>query len=82
MLETPVIIKVPSVYSCLLPGGEWINLALVRQIKPGDGPGKIVVIWETGEFDVYFGAEAAAILAALKEAVHIDKSEVGLDYDE
>lgn len=79
MVETPVFIKVPSVYSCKLPGGEWINLAQYRQIKPGDSPDKIVVVWETGEFDTYFGAKAVAILAALREASYIDQSGVGED---
>jgi hypothetical protein len=76
MLETPIFIKVPSVYFVKLPDGQWLNLALIRSVQPGDRAGKIVVAWETGEFDIYFDAETAAILEALAETTYIDKSEV------
>lgn len=77
MIANPVFIKVPSVYSVKLPGGEWLNLAQMRQIKPGDAEGKLVVIWDTGEFDIYIGAKAEAILEAMSETTHIDKSGMG-----
>lgn len=73
MLETPVFIKVPSVYLVKLPHA-WINLAQICQVKLGDSPGKLIVIWQTGEFDIFVGGEAIALLSALEETTHIDKS--------
>ena len=73
MIETPVFIKVPSVYFVKLPF-QWLNLAQIRQVKPGDIPGKLVVIYDTGEFDIFDGLEATRLLEALKETNHIDKS--------
>lgn len=73
MLATPTFIKVPSVYMLKLPCG-WLNLAQVRQVKLGDRPGKIIVIWETGEFDTLMGYNAQALLDALAETTQIDKS--------
>jgi hypothetical protein len=40
------MVKLPS---------QWLNLAQIRQVKPGDIPGKIVVIYDTGEFDLMDG---------------------------
>ena len=55
---------------------QWLNLAQIRQIKPGDRPGKIVVIWDTGEFDILVGNNAMALLEALAQTDHIDKSDI------
>lgn len=73
MIETPVFIKVPSVYFVKLPR-QWLNLAQIRQIKLGDIPGKIVVIYDTGEFDCLDGTEAQLLLDALEQTSYIDKS--------
>jgi len=73
MIETPVFIKVPSVYFVKLPT-LWLNLAQIRQVKPGDRPGKLVVIYDTGEFDCLEGIEAQLLLDALTETNYIDKS--------
>lgn len=56
---------------------QWLNLAQIRQVKLGDRPGKIVVIWETGEFDIFAGNDAMALLEALAQTNHIDKSYIG-----
>ncbi|KJH72940.1 hypothetical protein [Aliterella atlantica] len=73
MIETPIFIKVKSVYFVKLPT-MWLNLAQIRQVKPGDIPGKIVVIYDTGEFDCLVGIEAQLLVDALNETNHIDKS--------
>ena len=73
MLQTPVFIKVPSVYFVKLPR-QWLNLAQIRQVKPGDRPGSIVVIYDTGEFDVLGDIEATLLLEALEQTSYIDKS--------
>jgi hypothetical protein len=73
MIETPVFIKVPSVYFVKLPF-QWLNLAQIRQVKRGDTPSRIVVIYDTGEFDVFDGHEAILLLDALEQTSYIDKS--------
>jgi hypothetical protein len=74
MLDNPVFIKVPSVHFVKLPT-QWLNLAQIRQIKRGDVPGKIVVVYDTGEFDIFEGSEAMQLLDAIHETKFIDKSE-------
>lgn len=54
---------------------SWLNLAQIRQVKHGDRPDSLVVIYDTGEFDVLDGREAQLLLDALHETNHIDKSE-------
>lgn len=71
MIETPVFIKVPSVYFVKLPT-QWLNLAQIRQVKTGDTPKKIVVVYDTGEFDCLDGVEAQLLLIALEETNHIN----------
>lgn len=73
MIANPVFIKVPSVYMVKLPR-QWLNLAHIRQVKPGDIPGKILVVYETGEYDVMDGIEAKLLLDALESTTYIDKS--------
>lgn len=73
MIETPVFIKVKSVYFVKLPRC-WLNLANIRQIKHGDRACAIVVIYDTGEFDVFDGREAILLLDALEQTSYIDKS--------
>jgi len=55
---------------------QWLNLAQIRQIKPGDVPGKIVVIYDTGEFDLFDGTEAQLLLSTLEQTSYIDAANV------
>jgi len=73
MLDTPIFVKVPSVCMVKLPS-QWLNLAQIRQVKLGDSPSKIILIWETGEFDIFDGIEAKLLRGALEEVTQIDKS--------
>lgn len=73
VIETPVSIEVKSAYFVKLPRC-WLNLANIRQIKHGDRAGAIVVIYDTGEFDLFDGAEAQLLLEALEQTSYIDKS--------
>lgn len=69
------IIKVPSIYSCKLPGGEWLNLALVRRLEFELNPPVAIVTWSNGDSQVYNDAQALAIVQAWEEvATKIDKS--------
>lgn len=71
------IIKVPSVYSCKLPGGEWLNLALIRRIQIELDPPTALIEWENGDRQVYKGLKAMALAEAWAETQHFDKSSVG-----
>lgn len=74
------IIRVPSVFSCKLPGGEWINFDRVRSMKiVASNLPQIALIWDNGDVNFYAGQEAFFILEAWNEASSsIDKSyEVG-----
>lgn len=69
------IIKVPSVFSCKLPNGEWLNLALIRRLQLELDPSPILVLtWENGDSQTYRGDKALAIVEAWEEAQTIDKS--------
>lgn len=68
------IIQVPSVFSCKLPGGEWLNLALIRRLQLKSDPFAIAVTWANGDSQEYRGDKAVALLNAWEEARTIDKS--------
>ena len=69
------IIKVPSVYSCKLPNGEWLNLALVRRLQFESDPAVAIVTWANGDSQVYNDDQALAIFQAWEEApTKIDRS--------
>jgi hypothetical protein len=64
------IIKVPSVFTCKLPCGEWLNLALVRRVQYDNLTGKPVAIitWDNGDGQYYEGENAIALVTAWEEA--------------
>lgn len=68
------IIQVPSVFGCKLPGGEWLNLALIRRLQLKSDPFAVAVTWTNGDDQEYRGDKAAALLEAWEEAKSIDKS--------
>lgn len=68
------IIQVPSVFSCKLPDGEWLNLALIRQLELKSDPLRITITWANGDVQEFKGSKAIAILQAWEEAEGIDKS--------
>lgn len=70
------IIKVPSVYSVKLPGGEWLNLALIRRLQFQESPPCTHVTWENGDTNVYHQEKALAIVEAWSETQVIDKSHI------
>jgi len=73
------IIKVPAVYSLKLPGGEWLNLALIRRLQvetDNRGVTTVVITWDHRQSQVYRGAKALALLEAWQEIQGIDKSGV------
>jgi hypothetical protein len=82
MKQTPIVIKVRAVYFVKLPQGEWINLASVRSVEVEEEADSLVPIdhvlvrltFEEGRAKAYCGASSAAILEALSETNHIDKS--------
>lgn len=74
------IIKVPAVYSLKLPGGEWLNLALIRRLQvetDNRGVTTVVVTWDKQASQVYRGVKALALLEGWQEINTIDKSNVG-----
>ena len=71
------IIQVPSVFTCKLPGGEWLNLAQIRSIQIEDSPLLVRVVWANGDNSFYRGKYAVALLEAWGEAKGVDKSDVG-----
>jgi hypothetical protein len=73
------IIKVPSVFSVKLPGGEWLNLALIRRLQFQDQPPTAHITWENGDTNVYHHEKALAIAEAWSETQVIDKSHVNRD---
>lgn len=68
------IIQVPSVFTCKLPGGEWLNLAQVRSIQIENTPLLVMVIWSNGDRSFYRHLQAKALLEAWAEAKGVDKS--------
>jgi len=71
------IIKVPSVFTCKLPGGEWLNLALIRRLQAEYIPTTTVLItWDNSDTSIYRGDKAIAIIEAWSEIKGIDKSNV------
>lgn len=70
------IIKVPAVFTLKLPGGEWLNLALIRRLQTEINPPLAVITWDNGKNQSYYGDKAIAIIQAWSEIKGIDKSEV------
>lgn len=68
------IMRVPSVFSAKLPGGEWVNLALIRRLQLKSDPFAVAVTWANGDSQEYRGDKAVALLEAWEEAKCIDKS--------
>lgn len=68
------IIQVPSVFTCKLPGGEWLNLAQIRALQIEETPLLVMVIWTNGDHSFYRGVSARALLEAWAEAKGVDKS--------
>ena len=71
-----MIIKVKSCYMLKLPQGEWLNLAAITRVNLDNETGIVYVHWEDGRRVRYSGSQAAAILEALNESEHIDKSHI------
>ncbi|MCC5641333.1 hypothetical protein LC593_37175, partial [Nostoc sp. CHAB 5844] len=73
-----MIISVPTIFSCKLPDGGWINLAQIRQLEPDPPTGKVVVTWLNGEKQLFEDENANAILQTWQEAAdrgqHYDKT--------
>lgn len=76
------IIKVPAVFTLKLPGGEWLNLALIRRLQTELAPPTVVITWDDGKNQSYYGDKARAIIEAWSEIKGIDKSNVVLPPDE
>lgn len=70
------IIQVPSVFLIKIPGGEWLNLALIRTLEFGPSE-EVCITWACGERQIYSGPKAIAILNAWQEAKCIDASGEG-----
>lgn len=70
------IIKVPAVFTCKLPGGEWLNLALIRRLQTEEEPSAVVITWENGQNQIYYGDKAKSIIEAWSACRGIDRSEV------
>ncbi|MEH2288317.1 hypothetical protein [Nostoc sp.] len=65
------IINTPVVFSCKLPAAGWINLAQIRQIQFEDLPSRtIVVTWQNGDNQPFFGEDAVALLKAWENAAN------------
>lgn len=64
-------------FSCKLPGGEWLNLALIRRIQVECNPPTALIEWDNGDHHVYKGLKAIALAEAWAETQHLDKSSVG-----
>ncbi|OCQ98973.1 hypothetical protein BCD64_23325 [Nostoc sp. MBR 210] len=61
------IISVPTIYSCHLPSGGWLNLALVRQLEIDDGIARIT--WSNGNVQNFqFSEDVDAIAQAWQQA--------------
>lgn len=85
MNQTPVIVKVPTVYFVKLPFGEWVNLAQVRTVEVEDNNDSLVpninhlivrLLFDTGKSKAYSGVKAVALLEALNQTAYIDKSQI------
>ena len=64
------VVRVPSIWSCKLPGGRWLNLIHIREMKVWDANKMltILVVWENGNTDVFLDEEAEALLDAWEKA--------------
>jgi hypothetical protein len=61
------IISVPTIFSCPLPSGGWLNLALVRQLEIDDGIARVT--WSNGNVQNFqFSEDVDAITQAWQQA--------------
>lgn len=63
-------------FTLKLPGGEWLNLALIRRLQIELAPPTVVITWNSGDNSLYRGDKAKAIIEAWSEIKGIDKSGV------
>lgn len=63
-------------FTLKLPGGEWLNLALIRRLQTELDPPLAVITWDNGKNQPYYGSKALAIIEAWSEIKGLDKSEV------
>lgn len=61
-----VFINSPSIYSCKLPNGKWLNLSLAYQLEIEED--SIILHWINKETSVYQGEQAQAVINAWEEA--------------
>lgn len=65
-------------HNCKLPGGQWINLALVRRIQIDTGnssaPDRAIVLitWLNGDADLFYDLEARALIDAYHQNTQSD----------
>jgi hypothetical protein len=64
--ESPIFIKSPSIYSCKLPKGTWLNLALAYQLEVREE--QAILYWINKEISIYNDEEAQVIIKAWEEA--------------
>ncbi|BBD60613.1 hypothetical protein NIES2109_34120 [Nostoc sp. HK-01] len=63
-----MIISVPTIFSCKLPSGGWVNLAQIRQIEIDPPTGVVITTWVNGEKQRFDGENATAILQTWEQA--------------
>ncbi|GJD16348.1 hypothetical protein RIVM261_013040 [Rivularia sp. IAM M-261] len=63
------IINTPSVYSAKLPTKGWINLAQIRQLEFDETASIVCVVWQNGDKQIFYKADAQALIDAWNEAV-------------
>lgn len=64
--QSLVFINSPSIYSCKLPNGTWLNLSLAYQLEIEED--SIILHWVNKETSVYQGEQAQAVITAWEEA--------------
>jgi hypothetical protein len=64
--ESLIFINSPSIYSCKLPKGRWLNLALAYQLEVREE--QAILYWINKEISIYNDEEAQVIIEAWEEA--------------
>lgn len=66
------IIQVPSVFTCKLPGGRWLNLAQARSFQQERD--LVLITWSNGNQEIFRAHQARAILETLALVPGVDKT--------
>ena len=69
------VVRVPSIWSCKVSNGLWVNLAHARKLSLTTRNGVQVarIFWDDGKYDTFTQEQATALLEAWERAHNMQR---------